>query len=115
MDNCICNRDLRPEELHSPACTFQQAKEPEDKRKLQGSFYRYQDTPASSIIGHLMILASEMKDRAKKAEDNNEKFWYYDATTLVTEVLIRLDQYRIEEELNAEGDRHVRRKFPSNR
>lgn len=90
---CICIRTPTQDEWHSPACIFQDNREPDG---VHNTFRRFESTPASSMVSYLLILISELRDIADKADrngDNVQKFWARDAAILVTELLIRYDRF----------------------
>lgn len=67
------------------------------------SFFKFEHTPHASLVNHLLILVSELKDRALNAMDNNERFWYKDAAVLVHEVTLRYDHLELQQEFREKG------------
>lgn len=67
------------------------------------SFFKFEQTSRGSLVNHLMLLVSELKDRSLNAMDNNEKFWYRDAAILVYEVKCRYEKLESQREFQEKG------------
>lgn len=74
-----------------------------EERPQQNSHLKFQHTKDSSLISYLMMLSTELKEKAKQAEDPNEKFWYYDASSLIYEILFRYHDFVAAQEARASG------------
>lgn len=73
----------------------------ENAQSLQNSYWKFRHTPDSSVVDYLSFLATELKDKAEATGDKNEKLWYYDASSLVAEVMCRFDECRIRNDRRA--------------
>ena len=102
MSSCICTRVPDATEKHSFACSYQNDKEPRTLA-IQNGYSKYHKTPPSSLISHLMILSTELRDKALATTNNNDRFWAYDAGALVIEAMVRYNDLYMQDKFRKES------------
>lgn len=67
---------------------------PQVARLLGAPSQRFFKTSDNSLMQYLLLLYTELKDKAEAAEDPNEALWAADAACLILEISIRYDILR---------------------